>query len=115
MYTGQLATFTNREDWAFPVFEIVDDDTGELVDLTSATIVYEIFDREGCPVKTGSTDDGGVTRPDSTSFEIVVPRSSITGECTSGLYSMGITLENGGRTTSLFAGSITIIRGNVPS
>jgi hypothetical protein len=36
MYSGQVALFSNREDWQFDPMDIYDDDTGEAVDLPPA-------------------------------------------------------------------------------
>ena len=45
MFTGSLPPASNRADWS-EVFELFDDETGDLLDLTDATITFEI--RDGC-------------------------------------------------------------------
>lgn len=115
-YIGQLAVFSNREDWQFSPIDVYDDDSGEAIDLTGATISYGIYEDAGCSgrqVLAGKSGDGTVLLVESTVFQITIPRSSITGLC-SGTYSMGITVENAGITASLFAGDIAVIEGNVP-
>lgn len=114
MFTGQIATFTNREDWEFPPLDIIDDDTGDLIDLSTSTITYGIYDADRCQRLTGSTDEGSVTLIGTTAFQILIPRSSVTNLCP-GSYSMGITLENADQTTSTFSGSIAVLDGNVPA
>ena len=112
MYQGSVATFTNREDWLFDVMEIVDDDTGELIDLTSALITVGIYSERG-QLLAGSTDDGTITLPDSTSFQILFTRDQITGFC--GTLNVGVTIFNGGLTKSFIVGSITVLQGFVPA
>jgi len=112
MYTGQAAVFSNREDWQFLPYSIEDDSTGELVDLTSATISYEISDK-GCQLITGTTGDGTILLVENDTFQITIPRASITSIC-AGTYDMGLTVLNAGLTISLIVGSIAVLDGGVP-
>lgn len=114
MYTGQIASFSNREDWEFPIMDIIDDDTGDALDLSDSTISYGIYDANKCVVVSGTTGDGTITLTDDTSFQILVPRSTATSQC-AGSYTMGITVENADITKSLFAGTITVLDGSVPA
>ncbi len=117
MFTGQLAVFSNREDWQFDPMDMYDDDAGEAIDLSDATITYGIYegpDCSGCQILTGGTDDGTIILSEDTVFQITIPRTSVTNLC-AGTYSMGITVENADLTKSLFAGNIAVIEGNVPA
>lgn len=113
MYTGQAAVFSNREDWKFVPYSVEDDDTGELVDLTSTDIVAEVSDQSGCMLLTGSTDDGKITLVESDTFQILFPRVSVTSICP-GTYNVGVTVENAGMTISLIIGTIAVLNGGVP-
>jgi hypothetical protein len=112
MYTGELAVFSNREDWEFQPMDIYDDDAGEAIDLTSATIAYGIYDENGCQILSGASGDSTVTLVEDTVFQIAIPRSSITSRC-AGSYRVGITVENADITKSLIAGTISVLNGNV--
>lgn len=114
MLQGTVAAFSNRQDWEFPIFEIVDDDTGELIILTGTTIIFQISDVDDCPLFGGSTDDGSVTLPDSTSFRIFVPRSRVTGLC-QGVYQIGVTIENASQTFQFIIGTVNVLKGVVPA
>lgn len=69
MYTGSLAPVSNKEDWIVSS-PLIDDDGAE-VTLTDAT--FELFvcrqDRPSEYVLSGSTSDGTITLPTSTSFQ----------------------------------------------
>ena len=113
MYVGQLGAFTNREDWQFPVMDLVDDDTGDAIDLTAATISFGIYDSDGCLITSGETGDTTISLTSDTTFQILIPRTSVTNLC-AGTYRMGITVENASQTTSLFTGTVSVTEGNVP-
>jgi hypothetical protein len=113
MFTGQAAVFSNREDWTFTPYSIEDDSTGELVDLTSASIIVEISDQNGCQLITGSIDDGKILLVASDTFQIKIPRSSVTNLC-AGTYGIGVNVTNAGETISLIVGTISVLNGRVP-
>lgn len=114
MFVGELGRFSNREDWEFPVMDFWDDDAGEAIDLSAATIDYGLYDSSGCLILTGETGDGTVTLTDDTTFQIVIARSDITSRC-AGSYRFGITVENADITKQAFSGTVSVIDGNVPS
>jgi hypothetical protein len=69
MYTGALSPISNREDW-IETSPLIDDDGTEIT-LTDATLEMWVC-RQGCPqnpLLSGSTDDGKITLPTSTSFK----------------------------------------------
>lgn len=132
MYQGSLAQFTNREDWQFPVMEIVDDDTGDLIDLTQALITvgiyakptgaagsvfadayYDSWGQDACMVLTGSTLDGTITLPSNTSFQILFTREEIINFF--GTFNVGVTVQNAGLTKSFIAGTVSVVQGYVPA
>lgn len=112
MFTGQVAVATNRQDLEL-IYDIVDDDTGEPIDLTSATIVFDICDRDRCsPRISATTDNGMITLVGSTAFRVFIPLDDMTGLC-AGTYSVGATVENADITESLIVGEIAIMDGKV--
>jgi hypothetical protein len=127
MYQQSQFQFTNREDWLFPVMEIVDDDTDELIDLTTAIITVGIYDTRAriggydgyggfncaLPIVTGSTDDGTIILPDSTSFQIRIPRANVVNYF--GTFNIGVTVENAGLTASFIVGLLSVQQGFVPA
>lgn len=112
MFKGQIAEVSNREDVEL-LYAIVDEDTGDQVDLTSADIVIEISDQDGCVRWDGSTDDGDVTLSESTVMRILIPRASMTALC-AGTYVVGMTVTNGGLTKSVIVGTLAVLNGAVP-
>lgn len=130
MYIGTLGEFTNREDWQFRPMDIVDDDTGDQIDLTTATITVGIYARptgptggaftdayydswaSDCAVLTGSTDDGTITLLDNYTFQILFTRDRILNYF--GTFNVGVTVQNAGITKSFVAGSISVVQGYVP-
>jgi len=58
MFTGSLPVASNREDYEY-IAQIVDDDTNEPIDLTAATIVAQVSDKDGCKRILLGTSTGG--------------------------------------------------------
>lgn len=113
MYVGSIPDASNREDYEY-IAQIVDSDTGDLIDLSAATIVAQISDQGGCERILLGTSSGEITLPDATSFRIFIPRSSMTQLC-AGQYRFGLTVENASQTTSFISGTISVLDGNVPA
>lgn len=112
MFHGSLPEASNREDYEY-IAQIVDSDTGDLIDLSAATIVAQISDQNGCQRILLGTSSGEITLPETDTFRIFIPRASMTCLC-AGQYRFGLTIENGGQTTSFISGSISVFDGNVP-
>lgn len=112
MYVGSLPEASNREDYEY-LAQIADSDTGDLIDLSAATIVAQISDQNGCQKILLGTSSGEITLPEADTFRIFIPRASMTCLC-AGQYRFGLTVENSGQTTSFISGSISVFDGNVP-
>lgn len=112
MFHGSLPEASNREDYEY-IAQIVDDDTGQPIDLSGATIVAQVSDQEGCQRILLGTATGEITLIEPMTFRILIPRSSMT--CLSaGQYRVGLTVENAGQTTSFIIGTLPVLDGNVP-
>jgi len=112
MFRGQVADVSNREDVEL-FYAIVDEDTEDEIDLTSAAIVVEIQDQDGCVRWDGSIADGDVTLSEPTVMRIFIPRASMTNIC-AGTYLVGMTVTNGGITKSVIVGTMPVVDGAVP-
>lgn len=112
MYIGSLPDASNREDYEY-LAQIFDSDTGDLIDLSAATIVAQISDQNGCQKILLSTSSGEITLPETDTFRIFIPRTSMSCLCAES-YRFGLTVENAGQTTSFISGSISVFDGNVP-
>ena len=112
MFTGQVAAVSNRQDLEL-VYDIMDEDAGEAIDLTSSTLVFDICDL-GCstPRITATTDNGKITLISSTVFRVFVPKAEMECLC-AGTYGVGCTVENASQTESIIVGDIAILDGNV--
>lgn len=111
MYRGQVAEVTNRKDIEL-FFQLIDEETGDAIDLTTSTIVCRVNDQNGCPRINASIDDGKITLIEDTTMRILIPRSDVTSLC-AGSYPFGITIENDELTEQLIAGTIAVIEGVV--
>src|SRR3954466_13667455 len=112
MFRGQIAEVSNREDVEL-LYAIVDEDTAEEIDLTSADIVVEIQDQDGCVRWDGSIADGDITLSEDTVMRILIPRASMLNLC-AGTYNFGMTVTNGGLTKSAIVGTLAVVNGAVP-
>lgn len=112
MYVGSLPDASNREDYEY-IAQIVDSDTGDLINLSAATIVAQISDQDGCQKILLGTATGEITLPDVDTFRILIPRASMA--CLyAGQYRVGLTVENASQTISFISGTISVLDGNVP-
>lgn len=111
MYQGSLPATSNREDFE-AIFQLVDEDTGDLISLTSASIEFDISE-PGCrPIITATTNNGKITLVEDTTFRVAIARSEMESLC-AGLYDVGATVENEGETRSFLIGSLPVLDGRV--
>lgn len=111
MYRGQVAEVSNRENLEL-FFQLIDEDTGEAIDLTTSDLVCRVTDQSGCERISASLEDGKITLVEDTTLRIFIPRSDMTNLCI-GTYPFGLTVENDEITKSLIAGTIAVIDGVV--
>lgn len=114
MYTGSLAAVSNREDW-IAVSPLIDEDGNE-VTLTGAT--FEMFVcREGYPntsVLTGSTSDGKITLPSTTTFQWHFTPADMAG-LTAQTYDVFLRVTIDGIVTQILSASVAIVEGGPTS
>jgi hypothetical protein len=110
MYQGSLAPVSNREDWIVQS-PLIDDDGSE-VTLTDAEINVFVC-RQGCPgsaLLSGSTDDGKITLPTSTSFQWAFTPDDMSALC-AGTYDIFLRAVIDDVTTQILAATIQIVEG----
>lgn len=110
MYQGSLAPVSNREDWIVQS-PLIDEDGAE-VTLTGSTINVYIC-RQGCPdtaVLEGSTTDGKITLPTTTSFQWAFDPDDMSVLC-AGTYDVFLRVIISSVTTQVIAGTVQIIEG----
>lgn len=111
MYQGSIAPASNRADFE-RLFQIIDEDTGSPIDLSTATIVFEIAE-PGCrPVISATTDNGKITIVENSVLRVFIPRSEMTSLC-AGQYELGATVENADQTESFLVGNLSVLDGRV--
>lgn len=111
MFNGQIAEVSNSEDFEL-LYEAIDDDTNDPIDLTSATIDLEIRDREHCRRISASTTDGKITLVEPSVFRIFIGKDEMSRLCAE-QYEVGVTVENDSITRSLIVGTLGVIDGVV--
>jgi hypothetical protein len=110
MYQGSLAPVSRREDWI--VSSPLIDETGDEITLTGATIKVFVC-TEGCPdnaLLSGSTDDGKVTLPTTTSFQWQFTPTDM-GKLCAGTYEVYLRVTISGVTTQILAASLPVTEG----
>ncbi|HEY1215344.1 MAG TPA: hypothetical protein VGE93_17065 [Bryobacteraceae bacterium] len=114
MYTGQLATVSNKATWVTPeAFELYDDTDGTTTDLTALSdlaIVVTIKDQDGCVRATASIDNGKVTVP-GPGFQWRFEDTDLSVLCP-GTYTLGVKITTDGVITDLVIGTIGVVEGN---
>ena len=114
MYTGTLAAASNKADWKFTI-SLVDPDTGDVVNLTGATVKLSVRDQNSrSTILSGSTIDGKITLSNPTGGECLVwftPTDMGVFTC-AGSFDVGVTvLLSTGLTYQLIAGQLPVIDG----
>lgn len=110
MYTGSLAAVSNREDWI--VSSPLIDEDGTEITLTDAALELFIC-RQGCPgsaVLSGSTDDGKITLPTSTSFQWAFTPEDMSVLC-AGTYDAFLRVTIDDVTTQILSCTVPIVEG----
>jgi hypothetical protein len=94
-------------------YRLVDSETGDLLDLTDRTIVFEIVRPGDCrAVLSATTDNGKIVIVDLGIFEVTFDRSELTGLCPQ-TYNLGITVADDDETDQAIIGTIPIVGGVV--
>jgi hypothetical protein len=104
MFTGTLPPAFTRADWS-EVFELYDDETGELIDLTDVTITFQI--RDEC-----RHIDASILFVSLGKFEVSFSRYQLSCLC-AGNYDVGCTIARNGVVSQEFLGSIPVFDGVV--
>lgn len=111
MLIATLPPVSNRADW-IEALEFVDDDTGELIDLTGCTIVITVKDEDGCLALNASTADGSVVFISTGVVQYTFPRSAVAG-LRPDAYQIGATVERDGETQQILIGQVPVVDGVV--
>jgi hypothetical protein len=102
------AAETSNRDWNYQ-FEVTDEDTGDLIDLTGAVIAISITDADGCQRISATTDNGKIAIVSTGVFTLSIPYSE-TNLC-AGTYDIGGYYQLNGDTLDLLEGSIAVRTG----
>lgn len=99
---------SNREDWTIQ-FSATDEDTGDDIVWTGASVAFKLTDENGCTCLEASTPSS-ITFPDPTIVEIALTAAQMATLC-SGTYPVGCVYELNGTTAQLFTGTASIYDG----
>lgn len=121
MYAGPLDPVSNRQDWQF-IRQVVDDDTGDPVDLAEVSITFEVRARpddqqsnaQGSSHATlsATTANGKIVIVDSGTFQVWFPLADMQA-LSPGYYDVGCTIAVNGITEQLLAATLPVIDGIV--
>lgn len=114
MYVGALPPASNRASW-IREYEVVDDETGQLVDLTSISITFEVRDPlDGTTVLSATTENGKITVIDTGTFQHNFTRDDMAKLCARS-YEVGCTLADADDTVQFIIGTLPVLDGVVSS
>jgi hypothetical protein len=100
---------SNKEDWLIQ-FSAIDEDTGDDIVFTGATIDFKLRDENGCTRLEASTGAGSITLAIPTVVEIAFTDEQMKTLC-AGSYPFGCVYELNSVTAQLFSGSVSIYDG----
>lgn len=97
---------SNREDWTIQ-FSATDEDTGDDIIFTGASLDFKLKDANGCTVLEASS---AITLPDPTIVQIVFTAAQMATLC-AGSYPFGCVYSLNSTTAQLFVGTAAIYDG----
>jgi len=126
MYFGQLETQSNRADWE-EVFTLVDEETGDLIDITGCRITMTVrkLNRNpnaalhqgyyghidpGMIIMQGSTDTGEITILELGTFQWLFTQERM-NQFGQGEYDIGVRIMQNGTTVQLIICTVNIVEG----
>jgi hypothetical protein len=111
-FCGTLDPVATSAGWT-QLLEILDQETGEPVELAGASLLVEVRDRRcGAVVLSAGTDNGKVSVVDSGTVQISVPADE-TKRLRADTYDVGAVLALNGETRQLIIGSLPVVDGIV--
>ena len=114
MYTGTLGAVSNREDWIV-VSPLVDEDGA---DITLTDAVFEMFicrqDKPTSAVLSGSTSDGKITLPSSTTFQWHFTPDDLANLC-AGTYDVFLRVTIDDVVSQILSATVAIVEGGPSS
>lgn len=113
MYQGSFSPVSNRGGWSQNI-EVVDADTDEYVDLSDATIVFEVRNPRTLTAElSATTGNSKVTVVDTGVFQIAFTASEMRDLC-AGTYEVGCTISNADSEPQQFIiGTVPVLDGVV--
>lgn len=111
MYSGPLLPVSNQADWTYRD-ETTDEETGDPVDLTGASITFEVRDESNCIVLSGTTANGKVSIVDTGVFEVAFTRAEMQ-QLSAGTYDVGCVVTINGVTSQFLVGALPVLDGVV--
>jgi hypothetical protein len=99
---------SNQADW-FIQITAVDDDTGDVIDFTAASIAFIVKDTNGCTRLTATTNLANITI-NSTLIEIHFTPTDMQALCASS-YTLGCVYNINSETTQLLKGTVAVYDG----
>lgn len=111
MYSGPLLPVSNQANWTYRD-EATDEETGDPVDLTGASITFEVRDSSNCIVLSASTSNGKITIVDTGVFEVAFTRAEMQ-QVEAGTYDVGCVITINGATPQFLIGTLPVLDGVV--
>lgn len=112
MYLGTLAPASNRAGFS-RTFEVIDDDTGDLIDLSDCEIAFEARDPVSRTTVLSASVGSGVTVEDTGVFNVAFTAAQMRALC-SKTYEVGCTISNAdSEPQQIIIGSLPILDGIV--
>ena len=112
MFQGTLTPVSNQEDWKL-IVEVDDEDSGEPLDLTDASVVFEARDpRSRGIVLSATSSNGKISIVDTGVFQVMFVRPEMQA-LTAQIYEVGCILTINGETRQYIIGTVPVLDGVV--
>lgn len=114
MFTGQVATISNRATWLSEPYDLEDEEDGSTIDLSSNayTVAISVYikDQDDCVRVVGTIDNGKVVI-DGPGFHWQFEDTDLKCLC-AGTYKCGVKITINGFITDIIIGDIAVLEGN---
>lgn len=100
---------SNKADWTIQLTAI-DEETGDEIDFTGASIAFSVKDDCGVEILSASTTDGKITLPTGVLIEVTFTETEMNSICR-GRYALGCVYQLNSETIQLLTGYVDVYDG----
>lgn len=115
MYTGQVDSVTNQEDWVSDFYELIDDDTGNVINILNNNVGFSgtvtIRERESNEQRLSASVTVSANDAGEAGFQWTFTKAQMSA-LRARTYNCYVTVVENGITRDLIVGTLAVLQGN---